>query len=257
MKEITLEERKKIQLGMLVEIDEFCRKHNIKYMLAFGTLLGAVRHKGFIPWDDDVDICMPLEDMLRFKNEFKSEKLKYRDVDTDSDYCFPFSRVSHENTYQKNGYFIQYGVNIDLYPMFEVSSSQEHISTLMNREAPLLKKRLAYMKWNSRWRRFLPFQFNIPGYRKSMKNYRDFSINILSQKDGGRFHILAGPSRLFEIHTLDFTPFDEMMDIEFEGLKFMAPIRYHEFLTKRYGDYMQLPPEDQRHPYHGGRYYWK
>ena len=257
MKEITLEERKKIQLEMLVEIDDFCRKHDIKYMLAFGTLLGAVRHQGFIPWDDDVDISMPLEDMLRFKKEFKSEKLKYRDVDTDCDYCFPFSRISHEDTYQKEGYFTEYGVNIDLYPMIEVSSSQERISSLINLEIPLLTKRKTYMKWNSRWRRFLPFRFNLPGYRNCIRNYREFLFNILSEEGGGRFHILAGPSRLFEAHTFDFNLFDEMIDIEFEGLKFMSPARYHEFLTKRYGDYMHLPPEDQRHPYHGGKYFWK
>lgn len=241
---------------MLVEIDTFCRKHNIKYILAFGTLLGAVRHKGYIPWDDDVDISMPLEDMMRFKKEFKSKKLKYLDVDTDFDYCFPFSRISHEGTYQKDGYFIEYGVNIDLYPMIEVSSSQERISALINLEIPLLTKRLTYMKWNSRWRRFLPFHFNLPGYRKSIRNYRDFLFNMFSE-GGGRFHIFAGPSRLFEAHTFDFNPFDEINDIEFEGLKFMAPAKYHEFLTKRYGNYMELPPEDQRHPYHGGKYYRK
>lgn len=75
MKEITLEERKQIQLRMLIEIDAFCRKHNIRYSLAYGTLIGAIRHKGFIPWDDDVDIMMPLPDMLRFKELFKSETM--------------------------------------------------------------------------------------------------------------------------------------------------------------------------------------
>ena len=70
---ITLEQRKQIQLEMLSEIDTFCRTHGIRYMIAFGTLLGAVRHKGYIPWDDDVDISMPIDDMLRFKNEFKSD----------------------------------------------------------------------------------------------------------------------------------------------------------------------------------------
>ena len=257
MKEITLEERKKIQLEMLVEIDDFCRKHDIRYMLAFGTLLGAVRHKGFIPWDDDVDISMPLEDMLRFKKEFKSEKLKYCDIDTEKNYDYHFSKISYKGTCQKNGFKILYGVNIDLYPMIEVSSSYERISTLINIGMPIFAKRLSYMKWNSRLQRFMPIQFDIPGYRESIKNYRNFSFNTLSQRRGGRYHILAGPLRLFEALTFDFNPFDEMIDIEFEGLKFKSPARYHDFLTKRYGDYMQLPPEDQRHPYHGEKFYWK
>lgn len=257
MKEITLEERKKIQLGMLVEIDEFCRKHNIKYMLAFGTLLGAVRHKGFIPWDDDVDICMPVEDMLRFKKEFKSEKLKYNDIDTDKDYCYPFSHISHVDTYQKDMCFITYGVSIDVYPLIEVPSSQEVISELFNIGVPLLNKRYTYMKWNSRWRRYLPFKFNLPGYRNSIKKYRDFLFNILSKKGGHRYFFVTGPLKNFECHTFDFNPFEEMIELEFEGKKVMSPAKYHDLLSKIYGDYMQLPPEDQRHPYHGGKFFWK
>ena len=79
--EISFEEKKRIQLEMLDEIDAFCRANNIRYSIAFGTLLGAVRHKGFIPWDDDVDIMMPLPDLMRFKQMFKSNTIDYLDVD--------------------------------------------------------------------------------------------------------------------------------------------------------------------------------
>ena len=257
MKEITLEERKRIQLDMLVEIDEFCRKHNIKYMLAFGTLLGAVRHKGFIPWDDDVDICMPVDDMLRFRKDFKSEKLKYHDVEADKDYRFPFSNICHNDTYRKDGYFIYYGICIDVYPLIEVPSSQVEASELINIGKPLLNKINTCIKWNSRWRRYLPFKFNLPGYRNSIKKYRDFLFNILSKKGGHRYFFVTGTLRNFERHTFDFNPFEKMIELEFEGKNVMAPANYHNILSKIYGDYMQLPPEDQRHPYHGGKYYWK
>ena len=127
---ISFVERKKIQLEMLIEIDDFCRNHNIHYILAFGTLLGAIRHKGYIPWDDDVDISMPYEDLLRFKNEFKSDKLKYCDIDTEKYYDFPFSRVCYLPTYSKYGLICKsYGLSIDVYPLIEVSNSDEIIST--------------------------------------------------------------------------------------------------------------------------------
>ena len=257
MKEITLEECKRIQLEMLVEIDTFCRISNIRYMLAFGTLLGAVRHKGFIPWDDDVDISMPLEDMLRFKKEFKSEKLKYCDVYTEENYEFGFSRICYKPTYSKDGIINKtYGIHIDLYPLIEVTTSEEKIKEIINRGLPLLRKKRMLIKWRKRIVRILPIK-TIPFFKKSILDYQSFLFKELYQKGGGRYHCIAGPLLQFEVHTFDFNPFEEMIELEFEGLKFMGPKKFHDYLTKRYGNYMQLPPVDQRHPYHCGKYYWK
>ncbi|MBR2443434.1 MAG: LicD family protein [Rikenellaceae bacterium] len=254
---ITLEERKKIQLEMLVEIDKFCREHNIKYMLAFGTLLGAIRHKGYIPWDDDVDISMPLEDMLRFKKEFKSDKLKYCDVDTEPNYAFPFSRIAHKQTYSKCGMIAKsYGVCIDLYPTIEVSSLMEDNQAIVNRLLPIYRKRLRMIVWRSRIMKLIPIR-SVVGFESIVRKYRDMTFNLFTKKGGGAFHCIAGPLTSFDVHTFAFNPFDEMIEVDFEGLKFMAPAKYHEYLSTRYGDYMQLPPENQRVPYHGGESYWK
>lgn len=256
MQKISLEERKKIQLDMLVEIDALCRKHNIKYMLAFGTLLGAVRHKGFIPWDDDVDISMPLEDMFRFKEILKSEKLKYCDIDTEVGYEYSFSRISCKSTFGRKGLVKSYGISIDLYPLIEVSSSDRNINVLLEIGKTLLHRRLNYIKWLRRIQRILPIN-TIPGFYRSIKKYRNYNFQVLPQCGGGRFHCIAGPLHLFEKHTFDFNPFENLIEVEFEGYNFLGPAKYHEYLTKRYGDYTQLPPEKDRHPYHGGNYYWK
>lgn len=254
---ITLDERKQIQLEMLIEIDKFCREHNIKYMLAYGTLIGAVRHKGYIPWDDDVDISMPLEDMLRFKKEFKSDKLKYCDVDTEKYFPYPFSRISHKSTYLSEGLVGKsHGVCIDLYPMIEVSSSNEKNNAIIEKLLPVFRKRKQMIKWRKRAMRILPI-YSIMGFESIVRLYRDMTFNLLSEKNGGAFHCIAGPPDEFEANTFDFNPFDQMVELEFEGHRFMAPKEYHRFLSYYYGDYMQLPPEDQRHPYHIGRYYWK
>ena len=255
-KEITLEERKKIQLDMLVEIDAFCRSHNIKYILAFGTLLGAIRHKGYIPWDDDVDISMPLEDMLRFKKEFKSKNLKYCDIDTENGYEYHFSRIAFKPTFSKLGALGKsYGVNIDLYPMIEVSSRFADNNRVVRKLQPVLKKRLFMIRLRNLFARFLPVS-TIIGLKSIVRQYRDLSFNLFECKNGGSYHFFAGPLEKFDLHTLDFNPFDDIIDVDFEGKKFMAPAKYHEYLTKRYGEYMQLPPENERYPYHGGVYFW-
>ena len=77
MRELTLPELQSICLEILIDIDDFCTKNNIRYSLAHGTLIGAIRHKGFIPWDDDLDINMPRPDYEKFKNTYKSDKFEF------------------------------------------------------------------------------------------------------------------------------------------------------------------------------------
>ena len=88
MKQLTIEDAKQIELEILDYIDTLCKKHNINYIINYGTLIGAVRHEGFIPWDDDIDLSMPREDYQRFINIFQKEKSKYKllSLETDKNY---------------------------------------------------------------------------------------------------------------------------------------------------------------------------
>ena len=256
-KAISIDEVKQIQLTMLKEIDAFCRKNEIRYSLAFGTLLGAVRHNGYIPWDDDVDISMPLEDMIRFKSIFKSETLEYVDADVDSNYSFAFSRIAYKPTYSQDGLIVKsYGICIDLYPLIEVSSDLSTMNTLFSNGLRIEHIHEFIWKWNARIIKYLPIR-SIPFKRLSVLKLRDYYFNKIQIKGGGRFYFLAGPMEIWEKHSVLFNPFDEMQDGKFESLDLKIPARYDEILTIRYGDYLQLPPEDQRHPYHCANYYWK
>lgn len=253
MKEITLEEKKQIQLQMLIEIDGFCRKHNIRYSLAYGTLIGAIRHKGFIPWDDDVDIMMPLPDMLRFKEIFRSETMCYCDVDTDKSYKYAFSRIANTQTYNKDGLIsTSFGVCIDLYPILGLPRSVKGIEQFFKKAEVELTRRLHIIRLRGLLLKCLPIK-TVPGFNKAMRRYRDFLFQYPYEKTH-YFFSNGGELEMRNVH--DFDLFEELMEVSFEGHCFMAIARYDDFLRHFYGDYMQLPPENERVPYHGGHYYW-
>ena len=122
MKKLTLDEVKKIQLEILAYIDSFCKKNNISYFINYGTLLGAVRHKGFIPWDDDIDISMDREHYNMFIEKFNQDSSKYKilSLDTDKAYFNNFIKVVDTTTKivdNRNYKTFSCGVFVDIFPM--------------------------------------------------------------------------------------------------------------------------------------------
>lgn len=133
----TLREVQLCQLDILKVVAEICDRHSIPYYLAYGTMLGAVRHKGFIPWDDDVDIYMRYEDLLRFKKICQKElpeKYFYQDPDTDIGARWLFTKVRANGTrmsesFDKQGQFASYheGVWIDIFPLLDAADTPERV----------------------------------------------------------------------------------------------------------------------------------
>ena len=256
-RELTLEESKSLQLEMLKEVDRFCKMHDIRYSLAFGTLLGAVRHKGFIPWDDDVDIMMPLPDLLKLKRLFKSDTMEYCDVDNHPYYSFSFSRLVSKKTYNKTGLFLKSdGVCIDVYPIVSIPDDCSARQFYWEKGQQIVDRRKWYLKWGRRFFKLSPIRF-FPNYEKVMRGFRDHMLYHIPYGSSKTYYAIAGYLYLRDKMTYDFDIFGEMTQLEFEGSYYPGIAQYDKFLTLRYGDYMQLPPENQRHPYHGGHFYWK
>ncbi len=256
MKELSLQDRKVIQIAMLSEIDSFCRVNRIRYSLAYGTLLGAVRHKGYIPWDDDIDIMMPLPDLLRFKELFVSSSLKFCDVDTQDGYDMDFPRITHSRTYKIEGKgFISYGVFIDVYPVIGLPDSLEEQDSFFFTLSKLESKRQKMKKIR---RRVLNHcQINtIPGFKSSIKRVVRFERSSNPYEESHQFYVISAPLENRKQNTFSFDLFAEMTELEFEGQLYYCISSYDRFLTHRYGDYMQLPPESERQPYHNATYYW-
>lgn len=252
MKALTFDERRQAQLEILIVVDRFCRNNNIKYSLAYGTLIGAIRHNGFIPWDDDIDIMMTYENLIKFKKLFNVEGYKYLDVDTYRKYEYAFPRICDTRTFSKMGLFSKsYGVCIDVYPIIGLPEDKE-IKTFFKACNIKLKERLNFLRWRNRILKYL--QIDILSFSLIVRNFKEYLFqyaNFNSNK------ILVYGGGVKEHNVFDKSDFDEYIEKDFENYKFYIPQKYHYILTHIYGDYMQLPPEDQRHPYHGGNYYWK
>lgn len=251
---LTWEDRNRIRLAMLDEVDAFCRSHGIRYSLACGTMLGAVRHGGFIPWDDDMDIMMPLPDMERFKHEFTSDRISYVDLGNSRYYSFAFPRLVDRNSYSRPGKaIIGPGLEIDVYPVIGVPAEKADIDVFFKKGQKLLKQRLLWMKWRSRIIRRFPVK-TIPFFRTVQLRYSDW---VFKYPYGTNQYYLVLSGVMDWAHTYDYDLFAEMTDLSFEGHRYMAVARYKDYLVQRYGDYMVLPPIEQQVPYHGGVYYKK
>ena len=254
-KALSPEDIKQLQLEMLKEIDSICNRNGIRYSLSYGTLLGAIRHKGFIPWDDDVDLIMPLPDIEQLKSVFKSDNLGILDIDTCDYYEYQFPRIVHRGTYSRINRFNKwYGVSIDLYPVVGFTKYLHEIDSFMERGKSLQRKKLQYVEWYKRILRLTPFNIMPSGYKKAVRDLHSYVRQFPYEGSKKYFHV-GGPFKYYQI--FDYDVFETMTDVEFETYKFKCLSNYDDYLTHVYGDYMKLPPENQRIPYHIGNYYWE
>lgn len=254
---ITLDERRVIQINMLKEFDSFCRANDICYSLSAGTLIGAIRHKGFIPWDDDVDIMMTLPYLKKMKSIFHSDTMKYCDIDTEPHYDNSFGRLIYTPTYRKVGLRARtYGVNIDVYPIVGFTDDDSAYEEFLKSDKPLLLRRRKIILFKYFLLKFLPFSIipRIPFHDRIIQKYVRHRLYSFDFNKGKKNFIVWGPGIDDSLYPREY--FNKYIDVDFEDCKFMSIKDYDIFLRQYYGDYMQLPPEEERVPYHGGDYYW-
>lgn len=255
MRKIDSNELRQLQLQILDEVASFCEKHNIKYFLMGGTLLGAVRHQGYIPWDDDIDIGMLREDYNRFIELYSSQKNNtyyLYGYEINQDFYFPFIKCCLHNTLSIEKYlpYHKYGVNIDIFPIDVISSLHAH--RIIKQISKI--RRLHYLKNSPPSPEYYQgftllrkrIRFKILSYIPSSLILKNL-YTILEQqvKMGGdkKGNIVWGYG---EREVVNPDIFDETILMSFEGIMYRVPKKYDEWLTAVYGDYMQLPPVEQR-----------
>jgi lipopolysaccharide cholinephosphotransferase len=250
-----------LQLDIAKEVKRLCDENDIKYFLNAGTLLGAIRHDGFIPWDDDMDIGMLRADYEKFLNVAK-EKLnkKYflQTWDTDEKFALPFAKIRLNGTkyieHNSKNVDIHNGIYIDIFPYDNVSDDikgykkQKLISKIfihlllnksgyeyVNEDSTIKKLVCIFLKMISR---FLSYDCLHKGLNNCMGKYNSRETNSV---------VTFGGASSFEKETLLKSWLENTVEHKFEDTDFSVPEKWQEYLTHFYGDYMTPPPIEQRY----------
>lgn len=243
------------EIEILGEIERICNEHNIKFCLTGGTLLGAVRHKGFIPWDDDIDIAMSREDFEKFCDICKTKLSKnyyLHYINTDNKYWLTFAKVRKNNTLldEKNisHLNVKKGIYVDIFPLDAIQTNSGLLFKVKSKLIKLIQIILVYKiginfnKNKSNLVRILLFAFPIKFFHK-ICNY----LMTLDSKKKNKY--IVNYSSIYNVKK-ELFPYDcyfPFVNIEFEGKTFYAPNKYKEILSQVYGDdYMKLPPKEKR-----------
>lgn len=257
---LTIDEIKQTELSILDYIDSVCKQHNIRYYLAYGTLLGAIRHKGFIPWDDDIDIYMLREDYDRFIKLLSVENESHfslLSIYNDSDYFYEFAKVVDNRTGIKadNLKAIRNeGVWVDIFPLDDAPKYLRMFKWLINIivACRILSVYESFPYEKRSWV-FYPMWFlsRLLGSGFFLK-LSDRIVKSGKSNDYVGYMCSMGVSKYF------FSKLwcDDTVLVDFEGKKYPAFKHFDDYLKYQYGNYMQLPPEEKRvsHPM---KAYWR
>ncbi len=260
MRELSIDEEKKIGLQTLLFFDEICKRNNLTYYLGYGSLLGAIRHKGFIPWDDDVDVIMLQKDYLKFHKIIKEEIKNHHYTvisSLDGTYPFSFTKLIDTNTYIKNDRMIDIknmGLGIDIFPFSYLGNNLEEIYERKNKMSKV-ENLIRFSLYNNskeiegrRSRVVNTFIYIIAksiGWRQLQKIYTHMENKHIYADKTEYCGMLSKMSKGIE-PVFSSKIFDDICDVEFEGYNLPAPTGYDEFLRTVYNNYMVFPPESER-----------
>ncbi len=266
MKLLSLDEQKAIMIEILSAFTDYCDKHSLRYHLTGGTLIGAIRHKGFIPWDDDIDIGMPLEDYKKLVSlstqESIGEYIFFSSIETNSNHIWPMGKVISKKTKLIEPNVIakyrrlqeEYGgVYIDIFPEYGLPENCEadHCKRITDcyqkikrasREVIHDKSFMGLFKKATYEVAFIPYRIiGIEKYLKEINELIEVYQFSETKKVSYGSGLLKNGRDVFEREDLE-----EYIKAEFEGRLFNIPKGFDRMLTTQYGDYMKLPPVNER-----------
>ena len=244
-----LKKLQQIELQIFKLFISICEKEQLGYFLIGGTLIGAVRHKGFIPWDDDIDIGMPRKDYEKFisiASKYLSNRYFLQTMESDKDYPYPFAKIRDKNTIYKEDFLSNlpnnHGIWIDIFPLdYCKPNNWIHYAyyRLLNKRI-LSRFQTIYHLRDYFWKYALKIIF--PSFKHAINSRH--KIMTRYQTDTGYIANLTG--RYGHREMVPSAWFKKPVWLEFEGIQVSVPTEYHKYLTNIYGDYMKLPPMEKR-----------
>lgn len=270
MKHLTLDEVKNLQLQILLKFAKFCEENNLTYCLAYGTLLGAIRHNGFIPWDDDIDVLMPRPDYERFLEMTRTlsvgENLVVHNCDRTQFFNAPFTKLVDDRTDGHEAFLdkrLNTGVWIDIFPldgMPESPSEQQKYLTMLSKKRQLLElsSRPLTFTWNPlklAKRTFIYLYYHRYNFKTLAIELNNIAKNTYKYEDSQ----LVGNACFFggSKNALPKSVYSEVILKSFENHEFNVPAKYDLVLTQCYGDYMTPPPPHKQVNLHMYSCWWK
>lgn len=270
---LTTKEMQSILLNLLIEFDNFCNDNNLKYCLGWGSELGAVLYKGFIPWDDDIDICMPRKDYNIFlKKYIDHSNYKLLKPRKTKKYYYPFAKLSDTNTYSESSVLREdYGLFLDIVPFDMIRNSSKLKGNTVMKIRLLGIKALKYQpKFHIKKRKdygkkafiILRQLKSILYYIYSFINWKTayrlslFRLNATRLFNKGHdcyCHIIWSPDAIRR--KIDY--FDNRIRVPFENTFSYINVNYDEELRECYGDYTIIPKEEDRKTHSYYKYYRK
>lgn len=252
----------KVLLNMLKEFHYFCERNDLTYYSLGGTTLGALRHHGFIPWDDDVDLALPRRDYNRLcyllKNSRIHDKYVLETCYSCNNYMYPYAKLYDTSTtlIENTRFHLKRGVYLDIFPLDGIADSSE----LVEKNYHYIEKKLNLLGLRTiQIRRDRAFYKNIVLFLAQIIPERVFSTNKLAQdidrlcqkysfehsEWGGN---LVGAWRIKEIMPLDI--FGKPRLVQFENIEIYVQEYAEEYLKRQYGNWEQLPPKDKQISHH-------
>lgn len=266
MRKLGIEEIKSIQLDILKNIHSFCLANQLHYSLAYGSLLGAVRHKGYIPWDDDIDIMMPRKDYDKFVASFGNDRFHVIERALDRSYYIPFAKVYDAGTeviektdLPQSGF----GVYVDVFPLDNIPDKDCDFKRMMWKKHFLncvyILKAVKIRKRSMWWKNLvllLSKLFLLPVSFSCIVNIMEKlclrNNATITQRVGLISPTDSNPREIWNVSI-----FKKYIMLPFEDSEFSCVADYDIVLRSMYGDYMKLPPEEKRVTHHCNEAYMK